>query len=45
MPCVDEPKSLLEEMSIEELTPIVRKLCVGAKGYCTTTPTRCHQFG
>ena len=32
----DEPKLLREEMSIEELTPIARKLCVGTKGYPET---------
>ena len=32
----DEPNSLPKEMSIEELNPIVRKLCVGTKGYPET---------
>ena len=32
----DEPNSPCEEMSMEELTAIARKLCVGGKGYPTT---------
>ena len=32
----DEPESLREEMSIEELIPVARKLCVGTKGYPET---------
>ena len=32
----DEPETLPEDMSIEELAPIVRDLCVGGKGYPAT---------
>ena len=32
----DNPESLREELSIEELSPIVTKLCVAGKGYPET---------